>query len=366
MQKKKILIFGMTSGYGGVESFIINYVRNMDREKLSFDFLVYNEPPAYSEEIKALGGKIIIVPGRGRNPIACIKEIKKALKETKYDAVWSNLCYLSDILVLKYAKIIGVPIRVIHAHNNVNMSGKLNGILHNANKTIINRYATHFWACSDLAGEFFYNQSIIKSNKYKVIPNAVDTAKFSFNPTIREDKRKELGIENQFVLGNVGRLHFQKNHLFLLEIFREVLNKKPDSVLLLIGEGELKEQLENKCRELGIADKVMLLGRRNDVSELMQAMDAFILPSRFEGLGIVLIEAQCSGLYCFASAKVVPNAAKVTDIFEFIDLNEKPSYWADSILSVSENLRTDKSSEVSNSGYNIFEQAVFMSNFFVQ
>lgn len=364
-QTKKILIFGMTAETGGVESFIMNYVRHMVGKGIEFDFLTYNRRPAFSDEIEKLGGRIIVIPGRGKNPLKCVSAIKRVLAQTEYDAVWSNLCYLSDVLLLKYAKKAGVPVRIIHAHNNANMSGRINGFLHKYNRKGIGKIATDFWGCSDSAGEFFYPDSIRSGEKYRVIPNAIDTEKFAFDGSVREKKRKELGLEDKFVIGNVGRFHFQKNHIFLLEIFKQICLIRQNAVLLLVGDGELREEIEAKIDELELKDKVLLLGRRGDVNELMCAMDAFVLPSLFEGLGIVLIEAQSCGLPCFASANTVPKEAGVTDLLEFIGLNEKAEIWAKKILSTAITDRADKSAEVAKAGYDIKESSQKLVDFFI-
>lgn len=352
-ETRKILIFGMTAETGGVESFIMNYVRHMTGKGVVFHFLTYNARPAFGDEIEALGGKIIIIPGRGKNPLKCISAIKRVLAQTEYDAVWSNLCYLSDILVLKYAKKAGVPVRVIHAHNNANMSGRINGYLHRYNRNRIGKIATDFWCCSDSAGEFFYPESIRSSEKYRVIPNAVDTGKYAFDGSVRTEKRKELNLEDKFVIGNVGRLHFQKNHMFMLEIFQQICRVRQNVVLLLVGDGELRPQIEAKIDELGLRDKVLLLGRRNDVSELMCAMDVFLLPSLFEGFPVSLVEAQTSGLPCFTSKDRVTDDAAVTDLLKFIKLSDAPEVWADAILNVENHLRTDRSQDIKQAGYDI-------------
>lgn len=364
-ETKKVLIFGMTAETGGVESFIMNYVRHMVYGGIKFDFLAYNRPPAFSDEIEKLGGRIIVIPGRGKNPLKCISAIKRVLAQTQYDAVWSNLCYLSDVLLLKYAKKAGVPVRIIHAHNNANMSGCINGFLHKYNRERIDKIATDFWGCSDSAGEFFYPDSVRSSEKYRVIPNAVDTEKFVFDSSVREKKRKELGLEDKFVIGNVGRFHFQKNHIFLLDIFKQICIIHQNAVLLLVGDGELRPEIEAKIDELELKEKVFLLGRRSDVNELMCAMDVFLLPSLFEGLGIVLIEAQCCGLPCFASANTVPNEAKVTDLLEFIDLKDSPEIWAKKILNANTAPRADKSADVSKAGYDINETSQRLIDFFI-
>lgn len=361
----KILIFGMTADYGGVESFIMSYFRNMNHKEISFDFIAYNQPPAFQREIEEAGSRIFVIPGRGRKLFSCIRQIKQILRETKYNAVWSNLCYLSDILVLKYAKKAGVPVRIIHAHNNMNMSGAVNGLFHKINRRKIWKTATHFWACSELAGEFFYPDRILKSDRYRIVPNAVDTEKFAFNPQIRNSVRSKLGLDDKYVIGNVGRLHFQKNQAFLLDVFKCVLSKKSNAFLLIAGEGGLRDMLEAKIRELGIENNVLLLGRRDDISDLMQAMDVFVLPSLFEGLGIVLIEAQCCGLPCLTSSEVVPKEAKVTDLLEYESLDEPAEKWADCVLSSYGSERYDRSEEVRINGYDIKLNATKMNAFFV-
>ncbi len=352
------MVFGMTSGYGGVESFIMNYYRHIDRTQLQFDFLVYNREPAYADEIRKLGGRIFVIPGRKKNPFACKKNIMRILSQTPYCAVWSNLCYMSDIIALQCAKRIGVPRRIIHAHNSVNMSGKINGWLHNRNRTRIFRIATDFWACSKAAGEYFYPVSILESDRFQVIPNAIEVDRYAFNKEIRVQKRQEMGLQGQLVVGNVGRLHFQKNQKFLLDIFAQLHKRRPNSTLLIAGEGELRPELEQKIEELQLKDSVRLLGNRSDIAELMQAMDVFVLPSLFEGLGIVLIEAQAAGLPCFASADVIPVEAKVSFLLHFISLKEKPAVWADNILHASVSGRVETATEeVKQKGYDIRQMA---------
>lgn len=364
-ETKKVLIFGMTAQTGGIESFIMNYVRHMVGNGIEFDFLVYNSPPAFSDEIEKLGGRIIVIPSRGKNPFKCISAIKRVLTETEYDAVWSNLCYLSDVLLLKYAKKAGVPVRIIHAHSSVYMSGRINGFLHKYNRKRIAESATDFWCCSDSAGEFFYPDYVRSSEKYRVIPNAVDTEKFAFNSAVREKKRRELSLEDKFVIGNVGRLHFSKNHSFILEIFKQICLVHQNAVLLLVGDGELREQIEAEIDKLGLKDKVILLGKRDDVNELLCAMDAFLLPSLFEGFPVVLVEAQVSGLPCFTSKECVTDKAAITDLVQFIDLNEKPQIWAESILNFEAYIRTDRSEEVKKAGYDIKVNTEKLIRFFI-
>lgn len=366
MKKRKVLVFGMTDQIGGIESFIMSYIRNISKENIDFHFLVYNNLPAFADELKKLGCKIIVITGRGHNPLKCSAEIKRVLKENVYDAIWSNLCYLSDILVLKYAKKAGVKTRIVHAHSNMNMSSKLNGILHKINKGKIGKIATDFWGCSMSAGEFFFPKNILENGKFKLIPNAVNINTFTFKDQVRDEVRKSLGLENNLVIGNVGRLRQEKNHKFLLEIFKVISKKRPDARLLIVGDGICRPQIAARIKEMNLTEKVMLLGRRNDVGKLMCGMDSFVLPSLFEGLGIVLIEAQTCGLPCFTSKNVVPKETAITQQLTFIDLDEGAEKWADIILSKTGEERRDLNSKIKAAGYDIMEQVEMLKDFFLK
>lgn len=360
---KKVLVFGMTSQYGGIESFIMNYYRHIDHNKVQFDFLCYNTPPAYSDEIKESGGKIYIITGRGKNPFRCHSEMKKILKENHYDATWSNLCYLSDILLLKYAKKYKVPKRIIHSHNSMNMEGKLSLILHKIHKKEILNYATNFWACSNLAGKWFYNDNIINSKKYKIINNAIDTQKFVYNSHIREAKRKELNLDNQLLIGHIGRFHNQKNHEFLLEIFHEIHMRQKNAVLLLIGDGELRPQIEQKISSLNLNCNVILAGVRSDIPELLQAMDVFVLPSRFEGFPVVSVEAQAAGLPCILSSTITADS-NLTGNVSFLDISDSAVIWAQRILNVSR-ARENTVEAIKECNYDIIMESRKLEEFFI-
>lgn len=364
MKSQRILVFGMSSHFGGVESFIMNYYRNIDHQKIQFDFLTYDEKPAYHEEIEALGGHIFVIPGRRKNFLKCIASLNQIFKEIAYSVVWSNLCYMSDLLVLECAKRAKVPVRIIHAHNSMNMSSKLNGLLHMQNRRRIEKLATDFWACSNIAGRFFYPEAILHSNRYCVINNAIDARLFTFDGNTRSRMRQQLGLENRWVIGNVGRFHEQKNHLFLLDIFSELHKKRPESFLLLVGDGERRNEITQKAAELGLRDHLRMVGNRSDVYDLMQMMDVFVLPSLYEGLGIVLIEAQAAGLKCFTSADTVPKEAQVTDLLSYIPLQESAEYWAAEIVAGSSYTRENQYEQIVKKGYDIRKQAQLLEAFF--
>lgn len=367
---KKILVFGMTDIPGGVESVIMNYYRNIDKNKIQFDFLCNNETVAYSDEIETLGGTIYQITARSKNYKLYQKELKEFFEKNaqKYDTIWVNICSLANIDYLKMAKKYGIKRRIIHCHNSQNMDSKLRGLLHKYNKIFIRKYATEFWSCSDFSSPWFFSKSVMKSNSYKIIKNAIDLDKFQFNETIRNEYRKKLNIDkNTLVIGNVGRFHFQKNHKFIIEIFEKILEERKDSILLLIGTGEDEETIKQLVKEKDIEANVKFLGKRNDVHNLMQAMDVFLFPSLFEGLGIVLIEAQTSGLITFASSDNIPKEVCIDkEGFHFMSLNESSDAWKNAIMKkyTEKSIRTDNSALMRNCGYDIKKECQEMQQFF--
>ena len=355
---KKILVFGITENPGGVESVIMNYYRNIDRNKIQFDFLCNTDVVAYEKEIVDLGGKIYRITARSKDRIKYKKDMKSFFQEhgKDYSAIWVNVCSLANIDYLKYAKKYGIKKRIIHAHNSQNMDSFLRGVLHRINKLFIRKYATDFWTCSEDASRWFYNKSVKKSANYFVVKNAIDLKRFKYDENVRRDYRKQLGIEDKIVFGNVGRFHFQKNQLFLLKIFEKIQKKLDNAVLVLVGDGEDREKIEEMISNLNIKNKVMLLGVRDDIANIMQSMDVFIFPSVFEGLGIVAIEAQASGLPVFASKDVIPDEVNIdNEIFEFISLENNEDFWAECIINKLPKLpnRRSKLELFENAGYNI-------------
>lgn len=302
-ENKRILVFGITENPGGVESVIMNYYRKINKEHIQFDFLCNTEVVAYEDEIKSLGGKIYRITARSKDRKKYKNDMEKFFKEhaKEYSAIWVNVCSLANIDYLKYAKKYGIRKRIIHSHNSKNMDSILRGALHLVNRFLVQEYATDFWACSKKAGKWFYGFIIRHSDKYLIINNAIDTKEYAYNPEIREEYRKKLNLEGKVVIGNIGRLHFQKNQTFLLKIFNEICENHKNTHLLIVGQGEEEENLKKEAKELGIIDKVSFLGVREDVSNIIQAMDIFIFPSLFEGLPVVLLEVQASGLLCFVS-----------------------------------------------------------------
>ena len=363
--KIRILIHGLGSNFaGGVESFIINYFRNLDKDKFHFDFICYDKEPAYCHEIVNQGSNIYFISGRRKNYFLCCKQLENIYNENEYDVVWSNACSLSDILVIKFAYKNKVKKRIIHAHNN-NIKPKqiLTKILHNINKRKIIKYSTDFWACSQSAGYFMYPDNVMRSPKFKIIYNAIEAKKFSFDKNSRLRKRKELNLEGKIVFGHIGRFHYQKNHEYLIKIFIEIYKKNQQAVLVLIGDGELRSSIEKIVERNNLTDIVRFLSKREDIPDLLNAMDAFIFPSNYEGLGIVLIEAQASGLQCFVS-DIIPQEAIVTDEVYKFSLDETPISWAEKIIKNLNNERKNNYSYIREKGYDIKNETILLEKYF--
>lgn len=349
-------------GRGGLETMIMNYYRNIDRNRVQFDFLVHRDFEAdYDEEIKELGGKIYrLAP---LNPLSkeYLSKLDSFFKEHKeYKIVHSHIDCMSAI-PLKYAKLNGVPIRIAHSHNS-SQAKNLKYPLKLFYKTKISKYASQLFACSDEAGRWMFG----KSADFTVLNNAIDTEKYLFNNNTAQKIRKELKIESDsLVIGHVGRFENQKNHIFIIDIFAELFKNNSNSVLFLVGEGSLRKSIEEKVNSLGIKNNVIFAGLRTDVNELLQAMDVFLFPSLYEGLPVSIIEAQASGLPCLISDKV-PIECKKTDLVYQMKLSDPPEKWVDKIEELSKIKRENTYEEIKESGFDIKSNAENLEEFYLK
>ncbi|ALI53228.1 glycosyltransferase family 1 protein [Lactobacillus helveticus] len=332
---KKILQIGMTSNYGGIESFVMNVYRNIDRSRFQFDFInmeLNGKDIAYSDEIKSLGGKIYKIPGRRENLIENRKQLRKIIQTNDYDFVHNN------VLTWSYSYGITLPLSystsrvIVHSHNSYMNSGMY------ARRTLnfINRrlnYKNNIirLACSKEAGYWLFRDKL-----FQIIPNGIDTDAYTFNAQIRDEYRSKFDVKNKKVFLNVGRLSYQKNHLFLLKWFKKIHQEEKNSVLFLVGDGELRNDLEEKARELGIASNVKFLGIRNDVKNIMFMSDALLFPSFYEGLPVVLVEAQATGLPAIIS-DTISSEIDLTNGIRRIDISNSPESYAELALRVAEN-----------------------------
>lgn len=286
----------------------------------------------YEEKIIELGGKIHGVTSYTKNPIKYIFELRKIIIENNYEVVHCNMNSAVYLYPLIAAKLAGVKTIIAHSHNNSNDKGFLKSIVHNVNKYAIPLYANKFYACSIDAGKYFFSKKIVTGSKFMVIYNGINTESFAPNTESMEKKKIELGIDsNAFVVGHVGRFTPQKNHEYLINVFKHIVDRDENARLILIGKGQLEEKVLSQIKEKGLEKNVLMLGNRNDVEELMQVFDVFVLPSLYEGLGIVLIEAQSAGVPCVTTDEI-PEEAELNKTFKRISLKEKQLLWAEEIL----------------------------------
>lgn len=335
---------------GGVESVVMNYYKYIDREKIQFDFICDEDSTNIPyDEIEKLGGKVILIPPYQRI-VKYHKTLKNVLKDGNYKIVHSHINTLS-VFSLFAAKCAGVPVRIAHSHSTTNKKEKKKNILKQILRPFSKLFATDYMCCSEYAGRWLFGDKEYDKGNVYLLNNAIDLDKFKYDEKVRIKKREELNIEDDtLVIGHVGRFVEQKNHRFLIDIFNEVHKQNSKSVLLLAGQGPLMNEMMKKVERLGLGDSVKFLGQRHDIEQLYQAFDVFCLPSLYEGLGMVLIEAQCSGLYCVASNEV-PNIVNIADIVKFCDLRNIKE-WKENIL-IRQDTRKDFLKKLTECGYNI-------------
>lgn len=349
--------------HGGVESMIMNLYRNIDRTKVQFDFVQNsNEPALYDDEIFALGGKIYHCPHyNGKNHFAYTKWWHEFFKghSGEYAVVHGHLGSTAAIY-LSIAKKYGC-FAVAHSHNT---GGSISFRFYSYPTRFV---ADHFFACSQDAARSRYGEKIAgDDDRFTMLHNAIEISKFRYCKTRRQEMRNILGIpENCLVIGHTGRFREQKNHLFLIDIFEKIYRIHSDAVLLLVGDGETRPQIEKAICGKGLQNSVILAGAQNNVNDYYQAMDAFVMPSFFEGLGIVLIEAQTSGLPCFVSTGV-PAEAALTDLVQFRSLEDSAQVWAEWILSGYRIPRRDMTKAIQEAGYDIATTAKWLENYYLE
>lgn len=347
---------------GGIESFMMNYYRHFDHTKIQVDFVVHGHKKGYyDDEIKQYGGDIYYVPVKSDDFSGNITALKNIFSTKKYNIVHSHMDAMSYI-PLKYAKQQNIPFRIAHSHCPDSLTKNIvKKILNQIARLLVRREATHFFSCSKTTGEWLFGKKRFTS-KGQMIPNAIEVEKFIFNNEIRNKIRKELNIENKFVLGHVGHFQFQKNHHYLIEIFSNLVKVKNDSILILIGEGEMQEEIKANVYSLGLSEKVIFLGSRPDVNEFLNAMDVFLLPSKFEGFPLSLIEAQTNGLPVFTS-DVISKEIAITDLVRFKPLNNA-NEWIEDILEAKRSEK-DMYEQITQSGYNIKVEAEKLQDFYL-
>lgn len=332
----RVLHFVSTLSQGsGVMSVIMNYYRHIDREKVQFDFLHFipdngngSSAASHAEEIKGLGGRIYLVDKPGCS-IGSVKQLAAFFRVHAEEYTWlhNHEVYLT-FLLRPISKRYGLEKFIVHCHATKYSDKPLNAVRNGILCLPIRFMRIERFACSEAAGKFLYGEQMMKAGKVFIMHNAIDCEKFRFRPEVRERLRKEMGLEGKFVIGHVGRFERQKNHEFLLKVFRSFLKFNPDSLLLLIGSGSLEESIHRSNSD--IEEHVVFLGQRDDVNEWYQALDMLWLPSFYEGFPVVALEAQASGLHCVLS-ETISCEANVTGRVLYLSLNKSPESWVEKI-----------------------------------
>ncbi|SDB21844.1 glycosyltransferase family 1 protein [Eubacterium oxidoreducens] len=349
---------------GGAETMVMNYYRNIDRSKIQFDFLVHrSQRGAYDDEIEALGGKIYrMIPIYPKNFKAYQKMLEEFFKEHKeYKIIHSHMSELGYFAFAEAEKQ-GVKIRICHAHNAPH-GWDIKMIMRNRFKKKMMPHITHMFTCGEEAANWLYGKEHRK--EFIHMNNAIDAQKFRYNPQKAASVRKSLGLmPNQLVVGHVGRFNKQKNHTYLIEIFKEVVRLRSDAVLLLVGVGYLMERIKAQVEENKLTDHVRFLGSRDDVNDLMQIFDVFLFPSLFEGFPVTMVEAQAGGNLCMIS-KEQPKESAITPNVRRISLQESPRDWAKKIVKeVTQYQKTDTYEMICKAGYDIHENVKKLEEFY--
>ena len=357
MRKKPIRVLQIIGDVvgGGVEQVILNYYRHIDRNEVQFDFILHNGAlKSYVDNIESLGGKVYKITPYKSNPVKTVLEMYKIMKGN-YQIVHSNMNALS-VFPLFAAYLAGVPVRILHNHSTDTKAEPLRTFVKHLLRPFARLFANEYWACSKLAGEWMYGKQAVADGRVTIINNAIDLKQFAFDEVKRNKLRKELGLQDCFVIGHVGRFMKQKNHDFLVDIFAEVVKKQDNAKLLLIGDGPLREQIENKVKTLGLDEKVIFTGVRSDVADLYNAMDVFVLPSFYEGLPVVGVEVQANGLPFLCSSNVTREIL-ISDRIELLKLEDGMKTWAEKILAYVNKKRIIASKDISKSGFDIEVEA---------
>ena len=354
--------------YAGLESRIMDIYRNIDRSKIQFDFLTHRmEDGDYDEEIKSMGGVVYHMPAlKPWNVFSYIRRLKRFFDiHHEYRITHVHLNALSG-WVQYAAKQAGVPVRITHSRNS-RYDNDWKMPFKAMSKLIVNGPTTHKFACSRQAGEFLFGKKgILPPNKFWVIPNGFNVNKFSFDSNKREFIRKELGLSDEIALVHVGRLTPQKNHSYLLKIFKSIHEQNNNTKLFLIGDGELRQEIEKEVLFLKLDKSVFLLGKKSNVGDYLNAMDIMIFPSYYEGFGTAVLETQCNGLPTLAS-DVLPKETRVTSCLEYLSFKKNtPIEWANKALWMVQTIeRKDRTEEVKKAGYDISDTYKILSEFYL-
>lgn len=335
MEHRRICCFCESWESGGIESFLNNVLLHMDLKGLEVDIMAASiKQSVFTVGLESRGIRFIQLSGNQRNLIQNHQIFRKLMKKYAYDVVHFNLFQGLSWYYVHIAKQEGIPIRIVHSHNTALRKSKtrwLKLLLHHIGVSLYTNDATNLVACSRAAAKFMFKRKVIKQNIFQYIPNGIELCRFRFSEDKRKTVRAELGLTNSFVVGNIGRLCYQKNQMFLLSVLEKLCQKRLDAILLLVGNGPDISALKERSIQLRIQSRVLFYGTTQKSEDLYCAMDAFVFPSHFEGLGIVAIEAQCNGLPVLSGEKV-PDETSITPYFYRVPLKMGADVWAKALL----------------------------------
>lgn len=367
MEPIRILHILHSMNRGGAENALMNYYRHIDRKKIQFDFLLTDaRKTLFEDEILSLGGRVFRAPLlKMSNPFPYLISIWNFFKtHPEYQIVHSHTSSKS-VFPLAIARLMGVPIRCSHSHSSSSESG-VNGVIRNGLMPFLKITATDYLSCGSQAGKWLYGKKTFEKGKVKVFQNVIEADKFRFNEQIRKEYRQKYGIaDDTLVLGHTARFSNTKNHLFDLDILSALHRHGKKAKLLLIGGGELENDIRQKAIEVGVINDVIFAGIVSNVYDYEQAMDVFLLPSLFEGLPLSIIEAQVSGLRCFTTKDKVSLECSVTDLVTYLPLEIGGDAWAECIINSAKQPRIDHYNKVVEAGYDAKTSAEQLQDFYL-
>ncbi len=332
---EQIRVLQVLSGLnrGGIENMVMNLYRAMDKTQVQFDFIIHNHgEDAFCDEVRALGGNIYLFPKFSLLKISSYKKFWKSfLKDhPEYKIIHSHVRSYAIVFV-RIAKKLGIK-TIVHSHSTSNGRG-IGSLVKMFMQLPLRRESDYMFACSEISGRWLFGDKAISKPNYRMIKNAIDTSLYALDDNTRKSYRKSFNAEDKVIYGHVGRLSEPKNHSFLLEVFKEITKREPNSLLLIVGSGTYKAQIEAKIKELDLENSVIMTGARADIPELLSAMDVFLFPSLWEGLPVTVIEAQAAGLPCLVSDTVTSEVA-VSKAVEYLPIDQGVSLWAEKATSL--------------------------------
>lgn len=359
----RVLHIEISEGIGGIETFLLNIYRNIDRSKVQFDFVSSRDKIAIEEEITELGGRIYRI--KYGNGLSYYYQLLRLILTNKYTVVHIHKNSAVNIIPFLACKRAGVKTIIAHAHNTRPSKGKVTRVLHYINRPILNCICDEKFACSKLAALWMFGKKAVGKNEVKLIKNGIEIERFVYNAETRMAIREKLGLqEDSFVIGNVGRMTRQKNQVFLVDILSEVKKVYGNTKLLICGEGDLEDEILHRAEELYVEDSLIMPGRCKNINEMLQAMDVYVMPSLYEGLTVAAVEAQCAGLPTLIS-DMMSDETVLLGKCQILSLKASAREWAEKVWEYKDVKRGNTGNEIKRTGYDVKKGADYLQKFYV-